>query len=228
MYKDAWKYYTATRHRRLSQGCDDRATFGILFFSLSSTFNALTTMGCCGEPVDKPTPQTITQFNHGIITQQPGPYPSPEEQKPLQRPTIPSPSPVHTHSGAAATSWGQPMQAQTDQFGNYATPVPPINNQPYHGSMFNTVNGFGGSINDQIIRPESAHHRPTISVSSTFMTAPPSQTISSFPDERKMSIAIDFGFVLFCLFVLHLTDIWYVGTTFSGVVRISMTAICAF
>ncbi|KAG6891447.1 hypothetical protein C0992_006706 [Termitomyces sp. T32_za158] len=143
-------------------------------------------MGCCGDPADKPTPQTVTQFNHGIVTQQPGPYPSPEKQMPLQQPTIPSPSPVHMHSGVAGTPWGQPMQTQTDQFGNYATQMPLVNT---HGSLYNTANGFVGGVNDHIIRPEPAHHRPTISVSSPFMMASllPSQPRSPSPDEGKIT-----------------------------------------
>ncbi|KAG5735573.1 Heat shock 70 kDa protein 12B [Termitomyces sp. T112] len=150
-------------------------------------------MGCCGEPADKPTPQTITQFNPGTITQQPGPHPGLglEKQAPMFQPAIPTPSPVH--NGA---SWGQSIQAQ--QFGNYPTVAPPVNAQSYNGSLLNAANGF---VNDHIIQPELAHHRSTSTASPPFMMASPlpPQTVSPPPDEGKMSIAIDFG------------------TTFSGV-----------
>ena len=178
-------------------------------------------MGCCGEPIDKPTEQekkaAINLNGNGIPTSQ-QPVPHPGAQMVMQQPTISSPPPAqqltmqHTGGFQQAQPWIQPTQSPppiANQFNPYAlatsTSPGPLPNQ-FTGT---TVNGMGpnsslgSTINAGLQRPSPVHPGSPFQAANNAMMAsgiPPQQRMSAIPmefqkqhDEGKMSVAIDFG-----------------------------------
>lgn len=121
-----------------------RCSFADLFLSES--------MGCCGEPVDKTSPQELNRivpFETKAVGQQPSPQPGiqwQQEKQVFQQPIVPSPPPVlqYGHAQPQAMQYdyttkmqnsigSQPQWSQSQQFSAFTSPGLP---QPSSPTMF--------------------------------------------------------------------------------------------
>jgi hypothetical protein len=153
-------------------------------------------MSCCGEPDNKPQVlvNSPTQ-NHGqTINQQPGPQPSPYQEKlnPAQ-PNVIAPVPVQQQNVSVYGQNGLQMPALGEQ-----TPSPPPAAQlnPYASTSRNTSYGKSPNSTQEkstLIRPGYPFPFRTDATSPPPISNAHTQAFSLSPDEGKMSVSIDFG-----------------------------------
>jgi hypothetical protein len=170
-------------------------------------------MGCCGEPIDKPTPEegnrAMPFTTGGLVTQQPSAHSDPSQwQEKSLATSIATPQPVLQY-GKPGEGIQQPWAQQADQFNPYhpsnsSSPPPGTFNMssPTHtsfaGSPSPPPGSFAPSQNYGLAQPTAAYAQSQsvrMSVIKRDSSSPSTKQPFGTPvaDEGKLSIAIDFG-----------------------------------